>query len=85
MNCRYSTQPAVLSPEEIAETLTKIAHDIRNPLAAIRASAQLGSLLAKDHQRIPDIFNDIVYNVDRVDTLLKQLTQLRDYLQSMPE
>jgi len=64
----------------IATQLWEITHDTRNALAAIRATAQLGTFLAKEHPNYSELFQEIMHNVDRANQELQKLVEIRNKL-----
>jgi len=52
--------------------LAKVAHEVRNPLAGIRSTAQLWKRLPEE-SRTPESLDAVVDAVDRIDALVSQL------------
>ncbi|HSB72791.1 MAG TPA: ATP-binding protein [Candidatus Methylomirabilis sp.] len=76
-----AVQAQLLEAERLAaigEVVTAVAHGIRNPLANIRASAQVAGLDCRDCQSpgtAPKNLTNIMNEVDRLETRLKELLQ----------
>lgn len=64
----------------ISQQLKSITHDTRNALAAIRATAQLGTFFAREHPHCSELFQEIITNVDRANSELQKLVELRNKL-----
>lgn len=60
----------------IGELCGNVAHGLRNPLAGIRASAQLGGRFIDDPKRLQAILGELISEVDRMD---KRITRLFDF------
>lgn len=60
----------------IGELSSITAHEVRNPLTAIRATAELGSLVAKPGEKSQELFERIVRGVDRLDVFIGELLSL---------
>jgi two-component system, NtrC family, sensor histidine kinase HydH len=76
-NRELSAMQAQLAQSErlaaIGEVSAAVAHGIRNPLANIRASAQLGKEFASEPEQVTVQFGRIVGEVDRLGTWLRSL------------
>lgn len=73
-----AVQAQLLEAERMAaigEVVTAVAHGIRNPLANIRASAQVASLESKASASPPTYPMEIMQEVDRLEGRLKELLQ----------
>lgn len=65
------------------ELVAKLSHDIRTPIASIKAAAEVGAALA-DSERLQDNYTQIIRKADQINTLvtnlftaaLEELTQL---------
>lgn len=57
----------------IGELCTNVAHGLRNPLAGMRAAAQLATRRAEQPDQLRDTLEDIVSEVDRMDDRISQL------------
>ncbi len=56
----------------IGEMAASVAHNIRNPLASIRATAQLADA-SSPPERIDEAYRDIIHSVDRADAWIREL------------
>ncbi len=63
----------------IGELCTNVAHGLRNPLAGMRAAAQLASRRADHPESLKGTLEDIVAEVDRMD---ERITQLFEFARS---
>ena len=63
----------------IGELCTNVAHGLRNPLAGMRAAAQLASRRAGESDGLRDTLDDIVAEVDRMDDRITQLFEFARY------
>jgi signal transduction histidine kinase len=80
------TTPSVATPNEELDraVLASLSHDLRQPLAAIRANAQAGALLLKRSpanvteaiEEAIEIFNDIVADDTRAARMIDQVRAL---------
>lgn len=57
----------------IGELCTNVAHGLRNPLAGIRASAQLAERQATDAEKVQALIGDLVSEADRMDQRIVKL------------
>ncbi len=57
----------------IGELCTNVAHGLRNPLAGMRAAAQLASRRVDDKEYLRSTMNDILPEIDRMDQRITQL------------
>ncbi len=78
MPAKPSTPCELSEPAAPVNSLTSIIHDIRNPLASVRASAQLGTILAKDNERLAQLFAQIIQDADRTSAQVDRLRTLQD-------
>jgi two-component system, NtrC family, sensor kinase len=60
----------------IGEMCTNVAHGLRNPLAGMRAGAQLAVRRSREHTGTCEVFEDIIREIDCMDT---RITQLFEY------
>ena len=69
----FNVQPRLVQSERLAalgELVAYIAHNIRNPLASIRAAAQIGHQEALDSR---EAFQDVIATVDRLERWVQNL------------
>jgi signal transduction histidine kinase len=59
----------------IGEICSNVAHGLRNPLASIRASAQLGGRFIDDPEQLNAILGELISEVDRMDKRITRLFQ----------
>lgn len=57
----------------IGELCTHVAHGLRNPLAGMRAGAQLAARRLDEPEKLQSLFHDIVEEIDRMDERITQL------------
>ncbi len=57
----------------IGEMCTNVAHGLRNPLAGMRASAQLAQRRTRDNEQIQEFLRDIISEIDCMDRRIAQL------------
>ncbi len=57
----------------IGELCTNVAHGLRNPLAGMRAGAQLAGRRVNDPQKLGPMLDDIIAEIDRMDQRITQL------------
>ncbi len=57
----------------IGELCTNVAHGLRNPLAGMRAAAQLALRRFDDPQKLRNLFDDIIHEIDRMDRRITQI------------
>jgi signal transduction histidine kinase len=60
----------------IGEVCTNVAHGLRNPLAGLRAGAQLATRRLNDPEKLKPMLDDIMEEVDRMD---HRITRLFDF------
>lgn len=60
----------------IGELCTNVAHGLKNPLASIRAGAQLAARRAADSPRLQDAIQGIMAEADRMDQRISKLFEL---------
>lgn len=66
------------------ELVARLSHDIRTPVASIRAAAEVGNALAGE-EKLKDIYMKITRKVDQIDTLVTDLfTASLEELQKLP-
>lgn len=54
------------------ELIAKLSHDIKTPIASIKAASEVGAALA-DNERIRDNYSQIVRKADQINTLITNL------------
>lgn len=59
----------------IGELCTNVAHGLRNPLAALRATAELAHRRLKDTPKVQELVRDVLVQADRVDQRITRLFQ----------
>lgn len=60
----------------IGQFAAQLAHNLRNPLASIRAIAQVTTRKAPEHDKIADKMNEIIMSVDRLDRWVARLMEV---------
>jgi signal transduction histidine kinase len=68
----------------IGEMCANVAHGLRNPLAAIRSSAQLGARRANGSPGAAASFNDLAHQADLMDQRITRLFKFSRPLQLLP-
>lgn len=63
----------MLSEQDWREMMLRLAHEIRNPLATIKSSAQLVQRLSTPEGDMVEFLQRILVNVDRIDSTLRDL------------
>lgn len=69
---KSARRAAAEAETEKKELVAKLSHDIRTPVASIRAAAELGTALA-DSSRIRDNYTQIIRKADQISTLVTEL------------
>lgn len=54
------------------ELVAKLSHDIKTPVASIKAASEVGAALT-DNERIKDNYNQIIFKADQINTLITNL------------
>ncbi len=54
------------------ELLAELSHDIKTPVASIKAASEVGAALT-DNERIRDNYTQIIYKADQINTLITNL------------
>ena len=54
------------------ELVAKLSHDIKTPVASIKAASEVGATLA-DNDRLRDNYTQIIRKADQIDTLISDL------------
>jgi signal transduction histidine kinase len=62
----------------LGRVVAGVAHEVRNPLAAIKLKAQVAQRLSYDPERLAETFNVITTEIERLDTLVNRLLELGD-------
>lgn len=69
---------------EKKELVAKLSHDIRTPVASIKAASEVGAALA-DSERLRDNYTQIIRKADQINTLMTNLfTSTLEELQQLP-
>lgn len=58
--------------ESKKELVAKLSHDIKTPVASIKAASEVGAALT-DNERIRDNYTQIIHKADQIDTLITNL------------
>lgn len=69
---KKSRQAEAKANADKKELVAKLSHDIRTPVASIRAASEVGSALS-DSQRIRDNYTQIIRKADQIDALVTDL------------
>ena len=66
------------------ELVAKLSHDIKTPVASIKAASEVGAALASD-EKIQDNYTQIIRKTDQINTLVTELfTATLEELQQLP-
>ena len=61
---------------ELTEVISRLGHQVRNPLATIQSSIQLVQLLTRPEGEVADYLVGALQEVARIDRLLRDLQRL---------